>query len=243
MAELLRTWPLPVIVPVSDDLLTQWYADRSRPRFRVNFVASVDGSAGFPGDSGSLSGEADKRVFEVLRRVCDVVLVGAGTVRGEGYGPMRVSTDSVAWRVASGLPEHPVFAIVSARADLDPASRIFTEAPVRPVVVTAAAASVDPRLFEVADVEICGETEVEPELMVAALHRRGLRQVLCEGGPALFGSVLAAGVVDELFLTVSPQLIGGGGLGRIVAGSGSGQPMQLAGTLVSDHFLLLRYHR
>src|SRR6187551_614176 len=125
-----RVWPDPADNLSDSDLVAP------RDGVRVNFVSSIDGSATHDGLSGGLSGAADKRRFELLRRTSDVVLVGAGTVRAEGYGPMRVSEASARWRSQHGMPEHPVFAIVSGRLDLDTGSRIFTEAPLRPIVVT-----------------------------------------------------------------------------------------------------------
>lgn len=246
-----RLWPLPAVSDVDDAMLTNWLAtpvlSGSETLVRMNFVSSIDGSAGNAGDSGTLSGEADKRVFEILRRVSDVVLVGAGTVRAEGYGPMRVSAESARWRLADGRPEHPVFAVASGRADLDPASRIFTDAPVRPIVLTTADADSARReqLAKVADVVICGNETLDPALIVAALSDRGLGRVICEGGPQLHGSLLAASVVDEMFLTVSPVLSGPGGLGRITAGddAATGQPMLLKSVLTADGFLMLRYQR
>ncbi len=110
-----RLWPSPAENLSDGDLV----ADLG-PGVRVNFVSSIDGAATRGGLSGGLSGAADKRVFELLRRVCDVVLVGAGTVRDEGYGSVRVSEASVRWRVAHGMPEHPVFAIVSRDPAFDP---------------------------------------------------------------------------------------------------------------------------
>lgn len=209
---------------------------------RVNFVSSVDGAVTHNGRSGGLSDDADKRHFELLRRVCDVVLVGAGTVRDEGYGPMRVSEESARWRVANGLPEHPVFAIVSGALDLDPGSRIFTEAPVRPIVFTTARGA--DRAYEfadVADVVIAGTEQVPGIDIVAALHERDLRSVLCEGGPHLFGSLLEDGVVDELFLTVNPTLEAGDAM-RILAGELT-EPtrLSLSSVLASGSTLLLRY--
>jgi riboflavin biosynthesis pyrimidine reductase len=104
-----RVWPDPAENLSDDDLVAGLGAG-----VRVNFVSSIDGAATHNGLSGGLSGPADKRHFELLRRVCDVVLVGAGTVRAEGYGSIRVSDASVRWRRAHGMPDHPVFAIVSA---------------------------------------------------------------------------------------------------------------------------------
>ena len=217
----------------------------AEPVLRVNFVASVDGAVTHDGRSGGLSGEADKRYFELLRRVCDVVLVGAGTVRDEGYGPMRVSAESARWRVAHGLAEHPVFAIVSGSLALDPDSDIFTDAPVRPIVVTSARAPADllARFEAVADVVVAGSNWIDVPETVAAFHSRGLRNVLCEGGPTLFGSLLAANAVDELFLTVSPTLEAGDAW-RITAGElAAPYRLRLASVLASGSTLLLRYAR
>ena len=235
-----RLWPEAAHALTDDDIVASLQSEV--PVLRVNFVSSVDGAVTHDGHSGGLSDEADKRHFELLRRVCDVVLVGAGTVRTEGYGPMRVSEDSARWRVANGLPEHPVFAIVSGELDLDPASRIFTEAPVRPIVFTTSrGADKVPGFAGVADVVVAGTKHVPGHDIVAALQERKLGNVLCEGGPHLFGSLLADGVVDELFLTVDPTLEAGDAR-RISAGElPDPARLSLASVLASGSTLLLRY--
>jgi riboflavin biosynthesis pyrimidine reductase len=238
-----RLWPDPSGELGDAEIVASLRTDE--PVLRVNFVSSVDGAVTHDGRSGGLSDEADKRHFELLRRVCGVVLVGAGTVRDEGYGPMRVSAESARWRVANGLPEHPVFAIVSGSLDLDPGSAIFTEAPVRPIVVTTtrAPAARLARFEQVADVVVAGADGIDVSETVAALQGRGLRTVLCEGGPTLFGSLLAANAVDELFLTVSPTLEAGDAR-RITAGElAEPHRLALAGVLASGSTLLLRYRR
>jgi riboflavin biosynthesis pyrimidine reductase len=209
--------------------------DRATTRVRANFVASVDGSATAAGRTRDLGGPADLLVFDLLRQLSDVVVVGAGTVRDEGYGPMRLGDEAVAWRRAAGLPDHPVFAIVSGALRLDPTSSAFADAPVRPIVLTHDDAPRDARarLDEVADVVSCGRDRVDPHLLVGALAGRGLTQVHTEGGPALLGDLVAADVVDELCLTVSPNLEGGAGP-RIVAAR---EAVALAG-LALDHVLL-----
>src|SRR5579864_2347547 len=133
-----RGWPSRDVAVLDDDQLAECYAvnDRSSQSVRVNFVASTDGAATDHGLSGGLSGQADKRVFDVLRRLSDVILVGAGTVRAEGYGAMQLDPASVRLRHASGLTDQPVFAIVSGTLELDPESAVFTKAAVKAVVVT-----------------------------------------------------------------------------------------------------------
>ncbi len=228
-----------------DALLKAWQPTADR-WLRMNFVSSLDGAATREGRSGGLGGEADKRMFELLRRQADVVLVGAGTVREEGYGAMRLADDAVAWRTARGLAAQPVFALVSGRLDLDPASSVFTEAPVRPVVYTVGTAPAVRReaLAIVADVVDAGDEALDPARVRDDLEARGLRRIHAEGGPSLFGALLAAGVVDELCLTLAPT-IEAGAAGRI-AHSDRAAPtgMALAGVLRSgSDELLLRYRR
>jgi riboflavin biosynthesis pyrimidine reductase len=134
---------------------TQW--------LRVNFVSSVDGAVTIEGKSGGLGGDADRRVFDLLRTLCDVVVVASGTVKTEGYGAMVLDEESVSVRVAAGLAPQPVFAIVSGSLDLDPASDIFTKAPVRPLVITHSSAplAANAALAKVADILVCGEGSVD----------------------------------------------------------------------------------
>jgi riboflavin biosynthesis pyrimidine reductase len=232
---------------LGDEALASAYAvaDRGVPTLRVNFVTSLDGSATAKGLSAGLGAPADKLVFDTLRRLADVVLVGAGTVRSEGYGAMRLSDADAAWRADHGLATQPAFALVSGRLDLDPASDVFAKAPVRPLVLTSAAAPAAARtaLSEVAEVISCGTEHVEPRRIVDALVERGFTQILCEGGPSLFGSLIAADLVDELCLTVSPLLEGGAGI-RISHGhTEAARRMTLLHVLESDGLLLTRYAR
>lgn len=233
-----RLWPEPAEQLTDDDLL----AAVDHEGVRVNFVASIDGAATHDGRSGGLSGPADQRYFELLRRVADVVVVGAGTVRVEGYTAMRVSDASAAWREAHGRASHPVFAIVTGALELDPASAIFTDAPVRPIVLTTSRASDASRFEAVADVVVAGDERVDGALAAAALRERGLSRVLCEGGPTLFGAMLADDAVDELCLTVEPSLESGGAV-RIAHGASVSRGMRLASVLRSGSTLLLRYAR
>ncbi|MGA1838695.1 pyrimidine reductase family protein [Herbiconiux sp. 11R-BC] len=247
-AEIVELFPEPSR-PLSPDELLARYAPprRSEPWLRVNFIQSVDGSATVDGLSGGLGGPADKAVFDTLRGVADVVLVGAGTARAEGYGALTVGERFVRWRRASGLPEHPAMALVSGRLDLDPASALFAEAPVRPLVFTVASAPADARarLAEVATVIDAGAERVDPSTVLRELAGRGLAQVLCEGGPSLFGELTAAGLVDELCLTTSPMLEGGSGR-RIVSAPGEGsspRDLELGLLLRSGSMLLARWVR
>lgn len=206
------------------------------PFVRVNFVASADGAVSVDGRSGALGSDADRRVFGLLRRLADVVLVGAGTVRAEDYRGARPTGDR---------PVPPPIAVVTGSADLDPGSRLFTDTTVAPIVLTLPAAPAQRRdRLRAAGAEVVVLERLSPDALLAELARRGRHRVLCEGGPSLFGSLLAADAVDELCLTVAPLLVGGGA-GRISGGpEGSpARPMRLVGALHSAGALLLRYRR
>jgi riboflavin biosynthesis pyrimidine reductase len=229
---------------LDDSAIAEHYSDGTDEMWlRVNFVSSVDGAATVDGKSAGLGGEADHRVFDILRTLCDVVLVASGTVKSEGYGAMILDDASVAARVGRGLEPQPTFAIVSGSLDLDATSEIFTKAPVRPIVITTMAAPMNEALGQVAEIIPCGDKAVDPRLMIAQLVEHGLGRIHCEGGPTFFGSLLAADVVDELCLTVSPLLVGGDS-GRIVRGDvPAPRAMSLMGILRADDMLLLRYTR
>ncbi len=229
-----------------DELISRYrVADRSTPRVRVNFISSLDGAATRNGVSSGLGNADDKLVFDTLRLLTDVIVVGAGTVRAEGYGGVRLPETDAAWRVANGLAAQPPVAIVSSRLELEPTHPAFSQASTRPLVITHDAAPADRRaaLAEVADVLVCGEDAVDPELMVARLADRGHTQVLCEGGPHLFGSLIEADLVDELCLTISPVLEGGPA-GRIASGGAHAtREMALLHVLTAGDMLFLRYER
>lgn len=242
-----RIWPAGEAAELADTDIDALYAPahRSRTHLRVNFVSSADGAVTVEGESAGLSGGADKRVFKILRKLCDVLMTGAGTIRREGYEDLRLDEARVAWRREHGLPDHPVMAVVSGSLDLDPRAPIFTRAPVRAIVLTCASASEERRraMSEHADVLVCGESTVDFPTAVRALAERGLTQILCEGGPHILGELTAADLVDELDLTVSPMLAGAGA-GRITAGPHSPvRRMTLAHALQAEDNLILRYVR
>ncbi len=233
-------------VPADEVDLTSAYAmpPGAVRHLRANFVCSADGAVSVAGRSGGLSGPADKRVFTTLRDLADVVLVGAGTARAEGYRPARADPSRRAARREAGLAEVPTIALVSSALALDPGLPVLAEAEVRTIVVTHAAAPAGARtaLAGVADLVIAGADRVDLASALDQLAARGLARVLCEGGPRLLGSLLAADLVDELCLTVSPLVVGPGA-GRIVAGPpvDAVQPVRLVHALEEDGALFLRY--
>lgn len=218
--------------------------ERDRRRVRMNFVSSADGAVTLGGRSGALGGATDRALMQVLRTMADVVLVGAGTVRAEGYGGLQVDADDVTWRRAHDLEDQPALAVVSGGLHLDPGDSVFTEAVRRPVIVAtdAAAAARGEQFAAAADVLACGGESVDLAAMLDAFARRGWTQVLCEGGPHLFGTLLGAGLVDEVCLTLAPRFVGGEA-GRIAQGAAEAdRRFSLASVVTDDEgFAFLRY--
>ena len=218
---------------------------RGQVHLRANMVASIDGAAALEGRVGALTGPADQLLLRVLRSLSDVLLVGAGTVRAEGYGPVRTHPALRDHRLPDQLAA-PRLAVVTRTLDVDLGSPAFTEAPERPLVVTAAAADPARRAAagEVADVVVAGEGSVDLGVAVDRLRERGLPRILSEGGPQVLGGLFAAGLVDELCLAVSPVVAGGAG-SRITAGPALTPPRPLmpAAAYERDGFLFLRYLR
>ncbi|MCO8270836.1 pyrimidine reductase family protein [Actinoplanes sp. TRM 88003] len=228
--------------PSSADGLIELYPRNPSPTLRVNFIASADGAVTVDGLSAGLQGPGDKQIFDSLRMVCDALIVASGTVRAENYDALRPSPDARQWRIAHGLPEYPLMVIVSGSLNLDLDQLVFTDAPVRPIVVTTTRADPAP-LAGVADVIAVGEDRVDCAAAVRELNARGATQLLSEGGPQLFGALIEADVVDELCLTVAPLLVGGGP-GRISAGApATPRQMSLRHVLTLEEMLFLRFLR
>lgn len=213
---------------------------------RVNMVASVDGAATVQGRVGALTGPADQQLLHELRTQCDVLLVGAGTVRAEGYGPLVLTAPEQGVREARGQAPVPRLAVVSRSLDLDLAAPVFARATAPPLVVTTRTAPADRRkaASDVADVVVAGADDVDLAAALEALAGAGLPQVLSEGGPGMLGQLFRADLVDELCLAVSPIAVGGPD-GRITAGAPPDMPRRLGLSTVAerDGFLFLRYVR
>ena len=215
--------------PAADADVHQHYARHwlERGGLRANFISSVDGAVSIEGLSGGLQTPGDNRVFATLRDLADVVLVGAGTARQEGYRVVNLNAQRRALRRSFGLAEELPIAVVSTSLQLDPTSGLFGDGP-RTIVLTIEAADPDMRaqLQKRADVVATGGEVVDLGAARSALADRGLTRIVCEGGPTLFADLAQAGLVDELCLTLAPQLAGPGA-GRIT--SGATWPMDMAG--------------
>lgn len=216
-----------------------------RPWIRVNFVSSVDGAVEINGLTEGLGSPPDKRLFDLLRELADVVLVGAGTARAEQYGGVRLSIDAQDRRARRGQAPLPPIAVVSASANLDPAGPLFADTVVPPLILTTSDASRDRReqlIRAGADVTLVGSSKVETREILHQLETRKLLRVLCEGGPHLLGTLAAAEAIDELCLTIAPCLAGPGA-GRIIAGPWLPEPatLELQSILAENDVLMLRY--
>lgn len=191
-----------------DDDLAALYAAPQASWLRMNFVATVDGAAtGADGRSGSINNPVDKRVFDLLRRLADAVVVGAGTLRNEGYRPL----------------DRPLV-VVSRRGDVP--ERLRGAEAGRVLLATwAGSGGLDEarELLGKEHVLVLGEHEVDLAQLRPQLAERGLHQLLSEGGPHLFHSMAEAGVVDELDLTWVPLLVAGGGVRAL-----EGPPLEVA---------------
>lgn len=216
------------------DELLRTYTDAPRPTrpwVLANMVAGIDGSVAIDGRTKEMSSEADRALFHHLRTLCDVILVGASTVREENYGPHRPK---------DGSKPNPI-AVVTNTLQLDLTSPFFTEADARPVIVTSERSPADARAraAEVADVLVVGEDRVD---VGAAVDELG-GVVLSEGGPTLLAELVRAGRLDELCLTIAP--VAGGDPGRIVADTLSGHVTRWSlGSMVREgDDVFLRYLR
>ena len=218
---------------------------RERPYVFVNMVTSVDGATVVDGVTEQLGSDGDRHIFFLLRSLADAILVGAQTVRAEGYGPPKVRKEFAAGRAARGQAPRPRIAVVSRSLQLDWSSALFTSEASRPFVLAPADANAE-RLAEAAahtDVIAVGENELDLPAALARLAGEGVAALLCEGGPTLNGALLHHGLIDELCLTVSPTLVAGGGGQRIMGSAGAPDMvgLELVSVLTEDGSLFLRY--
>ncbi|ANP56453.1 hypothetical protein AVL59_11820 [Streptomyces griseochromogenes] len=218
------------------------------PWLRANMVSTLDGAAQHEGRSQPISSAADMRVFGTLRALADVIVVGAETVRQEGYRPARARAEFAAAREAAGQAPAPAIAVVTAGLELDFSLPLFTSPLVPTVILTGAAAPPD-RVAAAekagARVVVAGDgTGIDPARAVRALAGLGHTRQLTEGGPRLLGRLVAAGVLDELCLTLSPMLTAGDAQ-RIAGGPSVAVPrrFELVSLLEEDGFLFSRYRR
>lgn len=225
------------------------YPEHDATWVRANFITSVDGGATSGGSSGAMGGPGDRFIFNLLRELADVIVVGAGTVRIEGYSGAQLSAAQRQHRQARGQSEVPPLAIVTKSGHLNRDMAVFTRTEVPPLVLTCAAAAAQTRrllsgVCEVLDCSAGDPEKVDEAALLAALGARGLRRILAEGGPMLLGSLIDRDMLDELCLTIAPYIVGGQAR-RIAAGPGQLLTgMRCAHVLTDDAgYLYTRYVR
>lgn len=212
-----------------------------RPFVYLNMIATADGRAALDGRTERLGGDADLEQLLELRALADAVLIGSGTLRAEGYDRLLRSAERRERRVAAGLAADPLAVLLSRGLDLPWDAGLFGAAEQPVLVYTGRDAGVPAAVA--APVEVVRLPDPTPGAALADLRARGVRALLCEGGPTLNRALLAAGLVDELFLTVSPLLTGDDDEPAIVAGGRLPAPaeLELRWALRAGSELFLRY--
>jgi riboflavin biosynthesis pyrimidine reductase len=235
---------------IDDGELAQLYEYPDQPDrvwVRSNFISSIDGGATADGTTSAMGGPGDKLIFNLLRELADVVLVGAGTARTENYSGAHSSVAQRQRRQARGQGEVPQLALVTNSGHLDRDMGVFTRTEVQPLVCTSTASCDDTRhrlagLAEVVDCSGPDRTKVDDATLLAALRERGMRRILTEGGPMLHGSLIQSDLLDELCLTIAPFIVGGQAR-RIATGEGQLQTRMRRTHILADDagFLYTRY--
>jgi riboflavin biosynthesis pyrimidine reductase len=213
-----------------------------RPYTIANFIEAADGRAGFEGRSSALGDDGDKQVFRALRSVCDVVLVGTGTLAAEHYGRLVRDDALQSAREAGGLPGQPLLCTVTRSGRVSREIPLLDDSGARMIVYSGAPVDLG---------DVAASVEVvtaDPDRLTVAWAlrdlraRHGTRLVLCEGGPTLMGQLIAERALDELFLTLAAKLAGGDGP-AVVAGLtlDAPLPLSLRWLLEQDGSLFLRY--
>lgn len=231
------------------DVTATYLADRrepvrGHPWVVVNMASTLDGATAITGRSGGIGGSGDHEAFHALRSSADVILAGAGTIRAENYGPVRVPPEHVAHRRAAGRTGPARLASISRSCAFDPEARIFSDPGQRPLIYTVTEAPADrvEALAGVAEIVMVGDTDVDLHAVMADLTAREVRCVLCEGGPMLNGQLIDADLVDEWCWTIGP-LLAAGPSARTAHGTAETPPREfLLDRLLGDgRDLLARY--
>jgi 5-amino-6-(5-phosphoribosylamino)uracil reductase len=231
------------IANLLDALDPAQYAGPDRPHTLVNFVATVDGRTSFLGRSGPIGDDGDRQMFHGLRERVDAVMAGTATMRTERYGRIARDPERRRRRVERGLTPEPLAVIVTRSGDVPFHIPLFGEPEARVVIFTPTELDTSSCAAQVDVVAL------DPgQMTMTTAWRRltsdfGVRMLLCEGGPTVFGALLHEDLVDELFLTVSPRLAGGGSEAAITQGPPLAELLELTllWTLEREGSLFLRY--
>lgn len=211
----------------------------------VNMVSSVDGATAVRGGATGLTDPDDQALFRAYRAACDVVLVGASTVRAENYGPVVLDDAQWAARTATGRTSLPPIAVVTGSLDLDPAARLFEAEANPPLIFTGTSAdpAVVGQISEKAEVVVASDMALDVSWVIDHLTARGHRVILCEGGPTINGQLAGADLIDEFNVAFSPMLVAGRS-SRLSHGPTAVElPMRLDRVMIGDSMMFCRWIR
>jgi riboflavin biosynthesis pyrimidine reductase len=217
-------------------------APSDRPYTIANFISTADGRAAFEGRSGRLGDEGDRGLFHGLREQVDAVIAGTNTMRIERYGRLVKDPEHRRRRAAGGLEPDPLAVLTTRSGNVATDIPLFAEPEARIVLFTPVEVDTTGCAARVSVVQL-DPGEVTLTTVLRRLRRDfDVRALLCEGGPTMFGALLREGLVDELFLTLAPELTGGGGP-AITMGTPLPdlQPLSLTWALERHGSLFLRY--
>jgi riboflavin-specific deaminase-like protein len=235
--------PGPTTVPeqiIQLDLISSAPADR--PYVITNFAVTVDGKATLHGRSGPIGSKTDTEMLVCLRTRVDAVMIGAGTMRAERYGRPIADPGKRGRRERRGLSQDPLLVIVSGRLDIPWDAPVFEDRGARVLLFTTSDAEPPDTVAEVRVVRHEGEGGVDLAKALAYLRtERGVRALLCEGGPRLHAQLIDDALVDELFVTHAPKLAGGDGPGLAVGLPELERPLEVVWLLDEDGELFARY--
>lgn len=214
-----------------------------RPYTLVNFISSADGRAAFGGRSGPLGDDGDRALFQELRERADGILAGTVTLAAERYGRVLSRPERRERRRRRGQSPEPLACVVTRSGHLDTSIPLFAEPEARVVIFSAAALSLEGVRAQV-ELVLLDQAELTLTGVLRTLRRQhGVATLLCEGGPTLFGALLRERLVDELFVTIAPRLVGGGREPTISSGPAGAEllPLRLLWLLERHGFLYTRY--
>jgi len=215
-------------------------AGEDRPYVFTNFALTIDGHATIDGRSGAIGSETDTAMLVALRLRPDAVMIGAGTLRAEGYGRVVSDPAKREERERSGLSPDPLTVLISNRLEIPWDAPLFTDGGGEVLVFTASDREPPETTTPVEVVRHEGRVNL-PAALRLLREQRGIRSVLCEGGPTLHAELFAADLVDELFITRAPRIAGGAGPGLFAGLDAHTRDLGLVWLSEADGELFARY--